>query len=154
MICKFGAYYHSKLNQIDETSAKMKTVFKNNNGLYAIADQSLWSNQDTTRKVDYFFQIAASPKARNAHNLYFGCGITCKGINKKRPDDEAGIAIANSFFHDLPQSFETTLEINYTLTVNSNISIQPDMQYVVNPAGSGIETKNALLGFVRVGIVF
>ena len=154
MICKFGAYYHSKLNQIDEISGKMETVFKYNNGLYAIADQNIWSNEDTTRKVDYFIQFAASPKSRNVHNLYFGCGVTCKGICKKRPDDMTGIAIANSFFHDLPQSYETTIEINYSWIVNSNINIQPDIQYIVNPSGSGIETKNSLLGFMRVGIRF
>jgi porin len=39
----------------------------------------------------------------------------------------------------------------YHFNVTENLYIRPDLQYIVNPAGSGQKLKNAFLGIFRFG---
>jgi porin len=87
---------------------------------------------------------------------YLGGGIVRKGLFG-RPDDLLGFAIARAYIgpaaqktQNLPRA-ETNIEATYQLKANDRFALQPDIQYVVDPAGrSG--ARNALVFGLRVVI--
>jgi porin len=151
---KAGLYYHSRLQAVDDSTSTLTSVFNNNQGLYAIIDQTLWYNTDSTRVLGYFVQAAASPRQSNTHNYYLGGGLTFRGIFKKRINDVIGIAVANAAFHNFVHKHELALEFNYKFELTENIYVQPNIQYLINPAGTDNPVENAVIGFVRFGLRF
>ena len=137
---KFGAYFHEHNDTID--------VEQKNRGFYFVGDQQL---SDTWA---VFSQIGLSPKSLNNHNHYYSLGLNAKGLIAARPDDQFGIAIAYAGIDHSLVGSETTLELTYRLELNKHIYFRPDIQYVINPAGTETKLKNALVGFLRLGVNF
>ena len=137
---KFGAYFHEHNDSID--------IEQENGGFYFIADQSINS------KFSVFSQIGFSPKAKNLHNHFYSLGFSYKNWSKKRPKDQFGVAIAYAGIDGNNIGSETALEMTYLFNLNKYIYIRPDIQYIINPAGTQTKLKNALVGFIRVGVDF
>ena len=136
---KIGVYYHEHIDSLN-------TVHKDG-GFYFVGDQQINS------KLSVFSQIGLSPKKMNKNNRYFSVGINCK-MSDKRPDDQLGLAIAYAGIDGNSVGSETAVELTYKLQVNKNIYLRPDIQYVINPAGTETKLDNALVGFVRFGLEF
>ncbi|GHT35035.1 porin [Bacteroidia bacterium] len=143
---RLGYYYHSKLMEEGET------VFKDDYGFYFIADQDLW--QSGERRVSAFLQFALSPNVNSLHNFYIGGGVNAYGIFGSRANDVAGIALASLGFHRGMHKHETAIEAFYRLQLTRNISLQPDIQYIINPSGSDKKLSNALAGILRFRVDF
>ena len=137
---KFGVYYH----QHNDTIA----VEQKNSGFYFTGDQQI------SDKLYVFSQIGISPKKMNKNNRYFSIGLNCKGPSDKRPNDQVGIAIAYAGIDGNAVGSETAIELTYQLEVTKNIYLRPDIQYIINPAGTEAKLKNALVGFLRFGVEF
>jgi porin len=78
-------------------------------------------------------------------------GININGLFKRRPNDHIGFAIAHAGIDADKVGSETAFELMYHFNVTENLYIRPDLQYIVNPAGSGQKLKNAFLGIFRFG---
>lgn len=150
---KAGTYFHSHLSEMNEETGLPETIFDKNYGFYVIADQTLWQKSDNT-KVGFFAQAAVSPGNINLHNYYFGGGLSCSGLSGEQCDDALGVAFAHAGLNDKNLKSETVIELFYRTTLTENIYIQPDVQYIINPAGSGKNLNNALAAFIRFGIDF
>lgn len=150
---KAGTYYHTHLSQNNETTGIPETVFDKNYGFYLIADQTLWEKSDNSF-IGFFAQIAVSPGNINLHNYYVGGGISCEGLFGNNCDNSIGLAFAHAGLNSSSLKDETVIEVFYRTTVMDNIFIQPDFQYIINPAGSGKNLNNAIAAFVRFGINF
>lgn len=137
---KVGAYYHEHNDTVD--------VEQRNRGFYFVGDQQI------TDKLSVFSQIGLSPKSINKHNHYYSIGCNYTGLFNLRPDDQMGIAIAYAGIDGNAVGSETAVELTYQFELNKNIYIRPDIQYIVNPAGTNVKLNNALVGFVRVGVGF
>ena len=137
---KFGVYYH----QHNDTIA----VEQKNGGFYFTGDQQI------SDKLYVFSQIGISPKKMNKNNRYFSIGLNCKGPSDKRPNDQVGIAIAYAGIDGNAVGSETAIELTYQFEVTKNIYLRPDIQYIINPAGTEAKLKNALVGFLRFGVEF
>jgi len=135
---KLGVYYHQHNDTIN--------VEQQNGGFYFVGDQQL------TDKLSIFSQIGLSPKNKNKNNHYYSLGFSYKGLFNKRPDDQCGIAMAHAGIHDNTIGSETTVELAYRFSITKNIYIKPDIQYIINPAGTDMRLDNALVGFVRFGV--
>lgn len=135
---KFGTYYHEHKDEID--------IEKRNRGFYFVGDQTL------TKQLSAFSQIGLSPKTINKHNHYYSLGLNYKGLLKFRNNDETGIALAYAGVDGNVIGSETTIELTYLYRINKNIYIRPDIQYIINPAGTTNKLDNALVGFIRIGI--
>lgn len=146
---KAGSYYHTHL--IEKTSDGIdETIFHNNYGFYLIADQIIFQNERNS--LGLFVQVAASPANKNQHNYYFGGGINYSGLFSD--SDLAGLAIANALFNENTINNETTIELFYKVNISDYFFLQPDLQYIINPAGLGKSLPNALTGIIRFGINF
>jgi porin len=139
-VYKFGVYFHEHNDSID--------VEQENGGIYVIGDQEL------TDKLSVFSQIGFSPKSKNNHNHFFSLGFNYKSPFRKRPHDLFGMAVAYAGIDRNVIGSETALELTYSYEVCKNIYVRPDIQYIINPAGTGEKLKNALVGFLRFGVEF
>jgi len=151
-IYKLGGYYHSGLSEFDKNTQTKNTVFENNYGFYFIADQNIFEREQ--RKLDLFAQIAVAPKSKNEQDYYIGLGANYFGIFSKKKNDALGFAVAHAGLHTTEHKHETALELYYKYQINDNIAIQPDVQYIINPSGSDEKLSNALVGILRLHIVF
>ncbi|MDP4240490.1 MAG: carbohydrate porin [Bacteroidota bacterium] len=136
---KAGVYYHHHIDTLN--------IESNDGGFYFVGDQQI------TERLSVFSQIGLSPKKMNKNNRYFSIGINCN-VSEKRPDDQFGMAIAYAGIDDNFVGSETAIELTYKLQVNKNSYVRPDMQYIINPAGTETKLGNALVGFIRFGIEF
>ncbi len=144
-----GIYHHSQLIETVEDNR-----YYYNHGFYIIADQMVYSNQGRDGGIGVFGQVAFSPKAFNAHNIYTGMGLSWQGPFTKRGEDKLGIAFTYAGFNDDSRKDESVVEVFYKAQLTENIFIQPDFQYVINPEGTDQNLRNAMVGFVRFGLSF
>lgn len=139
---KIGGYYHE--HQTPDGSV-------NNLGFYIIADQEVLKIKESMFSL--FTQIGFSPKEENNHNYFSSLGVTCKGIGSWI-EDEVGLAVAYASFRNNIVDYETAIELIYKKQLNSYIYIKPDLQYIINPAGTENKLNNAFVGTLRFGFDF
>jgi porin len=151
---KAGYYFHTGLNETNTETGETTEVFAKNYGVYFIADQTIWENANNNHSIGVFAQLALSPANINNHNYYFGGGINYSGISKKQHEDALGIAFACAGFDKSYKQNETTIEAYYKKQISENFSIQPDLQYVIHPAGTDEVLPNALVGLLRFNLNF
>ena len=134
---KFGVYYHQHNDTIDKQ--------QRNGGIYFVGDQQI------TNKLSLFSQIGLSPKRMNKNNYYYSIGFNYKNVCNKRPNDQFGMAVALAGIDGNGIGIETAVELTYKWQINKNLYLRPDIQYIINPAGTSQRLENALVGFMRLG---
>jgi len=151
-IYKAGIYIHTHLlPEEDDHDEDVDTAFRSSNGIYFIGDQMIWRNPGGARDLWAFMQLGYSPKKMNTNNYYIGLGLNFSGLFSLKGKDMAGLAFA---FDGLRGSTgnEIVLELTYLYTVLSFLYLQPDIQYIINPAGTGEHLDNCLAVTLRFGI--
>ena len=156
---KLGGFYHNgDFDSFKDTTASIS----GNYGFYIIADQKIISiDEEVGRSLGLFTQIGVSPKDRSINSLYWALGINFYGPFVKRAEDVFGIAVANalmsSYSVDMSKGVmdksEIAIECFYKLKLTENISLQPEVQYIINP-GVDSSLNNAFVGLIRTYISF
>jgi porin len=149
---KCGFYYHTGAYENDVVGLKSQIIDRNY-GFYLIGDQTIWKGKGGKR-IDLFAQLAWSPGNTNTHNFYVGGGGNYHRLFNCRNENILGIAIATAGFHRGFHKHETIIETFFNYQLNKFIFLQPDFQYIINPAGTNAKLKNALIGFLRFNIQF
>jgi porin len=162
---KAGFWLHS--GDFAAADSSSDTVHPGNGGIYAVVDQRVWrpdGDGDPDRGVGWFGRVAAGPQDRNFIGFYFDGGITCQGLVPSRDADTFGIAFAFGrptadarraleAGGGTPAAAEMVLEATYQCELTPWLSVQPDLQFVINP-GAVTDLRNALVAGVRVSVVF
>jgi porin len=141
-IYKIGFQYHTAKFMDFRDSSDRQGDF----GIYTIIDQPVLAN------AGVFLQLGIAPKSYNLNPLYIGSGINFQDIMKE--GDVLGVAFACATISDVLQdmkSNETVFEFTYHFPVTDNISVQPDIQYIINP-GAVPGYDNAFVGLIRLCI--
>ncbi|MDQ6971415.1 MAG: carbohydrate porin [Mariprofundaceae bacterium] len=134
---KLGAWLHSA----DKIFAGQR--YNNDYGIYALADQPLYSFSAGT-EVSAFMQFGWVPRKRNEITRYYGAGLHLAGLIPRRPDDEAGVAVSNAYTRS---GTEHAVELTWRLALTDGLSVQPDMQWIFNSGG------NAAASSIRVAML-
>jgi len=133
---------------------------RGNVGLYGIADMRLWRSASVAgRGVRGFVRGSFSPSDRNSIDLYVDGGLAMTAPLRSRPNDTIGIGVALALLSPrlrdlaraqnaardgaaLPQppdiplpDAEGVVELSYQAQLRANISVQPNVQYIVHPGG-------------------
>ncbi|MBL4894192.1 MAG: carbohydrate porin, partial [Emcibacter sp.] len=127
-----------------------------NNGLYGILEAPL------TKNITGWLRLGTANSHLNSLKNYIGGGLVFSGPLTARPDDQLGLAFgwarAGDSFKQIifdsgqqPANGEFNFELTYHYKISDNISIQPDIQYVINP-GSSHALKDALVIGIRFQI--
>jgi len=123
--------------------------------IYGIIDQMVWKRDGTEDQgIGIFLQVMAGPGDRNLSNLFIEGGMNWLAPFPERKDDVFGIGFAYLGISPAAQRFsrdlvafgvagstyaadETVVEATYTAPVTSWLTLQPDIQLVLNP-GAGV----------------
>lgn len=150
----FGAWHHTA-----EYADFSDTVRDDNMGAYVIAESELWQSRRAFH-VGGFVQMGFAKEDRNQVARYAGAGLNFFGMIPSRPNDVAGIAVAQARNGDHIMAFDTTLvraetaiEVSYLFSPLSWLILQPDLQYIVDPGGN-VETKDAVVASMRMELAF
>jgi porin len=113
----------------------------------------------------YFFSlINFAPKFNNPEPFYFHTGLVYRGLIPTRDEDQFGIGFAYgnySYYKQLSderrgrpiQTYEGVIEFSYRIQVNKWAYVQPDLQYIIRPGGTGLTQNATVLGF-QLGVTF
>jgi carbohydrate-selective porin OprB len=112
------------------------------------------TEEKSDQGLGWFGRLAYEPQNRNFIDFYFDTGLTYKGLIPTRDGDTLGIAIAYAHLSSGVQETEvdespvsvgaeTALELTYQAQLTKWLSIQPDLQVIINPGGNN-ELKNAI----------
>ena len=145
---KLGAYSHKHRFKKDGV---INSPDYNLVGFYAYGDQEVW--KENNKSLGLFTQLGYSPSDVSTNNYYIGLGTNYTGLFSGNGSDVLGLAFAHQHFTD-GLSSETTIELTYHYKLTKNIFIQPDIQYVINPAGTGETLDNCFTCNMRFGISF
>lgn len=137
-----------------------------NHGWYAIADRYLLGNDDAGSGpvVAGFLRIGQAAERYNPIHNYVGAGITMGRFSRLRPDDELGLAVSVGMNGDdyeearLQEGLgtkrtETNIELTWRAPVTDWLTLQPDIQYVINP-GTDPDLDNAFVIALRFELAF
>ena len=110
---------------------------RGNGGLYGWVAGRL-AGPDEGRRLDGFLMLQAAPRDdRSLQPFAAFAGLTLAAPFASRPDDALNLAVAAGRFSDDSglDGAETVLELNYRYAVSDQLSLRPDLQYVINPGG-------------------
>lgn len=148
---KIGGYAHSHIIEDALNRYLPDSLNQNILGVYLYADQLLW--QGVNRTIALFSQIGYSPSHASHNDFYIGMGINYTGIFAPRRQDQLGLALASMHFSNSQKS-ETALELTYQYLLTESLYLQPDLQYIIHPAGTDNRPANAFGAILRVGLSF
>jgi len=145
--------YTEAFDAIDPSRGRLR----GNSGFYAIADGLLWAAPEGEKTgLSGWLRAGFADRRINPVGLAMSGGLTYTGPFG-RLADQAGFAFSRVGF-GMPArqaalinggaigEAETTLEATYGFNVNSHLSVQPDVQYVISPSGDPALRDALVLG--------
>jgi porin len=118
-------------------------------GVYAFVDGPI------AKSLNAWIRVGVSNPAVDIVSSFFGGGVVWNAPFPSRKSDQAGIAIARAVIsgaaqrgQSLPDA-ETSIEATYLFQATDQLSLQPDLQYIVHPA-SAPHLPNALVIGLRI----
>ncbi len=151
-------------------------------GVYASVDKRLWrEGANEAQGLGGFLRVSAAPGDRNTVSFYFDTGLNYVGLFEGHDSDILGLGFAYARISDRARSFdrdynrakpsatrpvrdyEAAIELSYSYVAAPWWTIQPDIQYIIHPAGfsaapnadrtqSAPAMKNAFVIGVRTAI--
>jgi porin len=178
---KLGMWYNSEqfpdqryandgLLLADPASNGVPLGVRNNWSWYAVADQLVWRPEGAKdRGIGVFARMTGTSGERNLVNFFVNAGVTWKGAISRRPDDTIGLGIGFARISDRARRFdgdvaffsggffpirtsETVLELTYQAPVTPWLTMQPDFQYIFNPAGGVPNPNNPAITIGNVAV--
>jgi porin len=132
-------------------------------GIYGVIDQQVY--QAESRSISLFLRAGYAPSNINVINPYLDGGLNFNGFIPGRDHDVLGFAAARSWIsraynnynqtvNSAPSSTaETVVETTYRVQICPWWTVQPDLQYIIQPGGS-TTSHNALILGCRSSILF
>jgi len=138
-------------------------VYHGDLNVYGIAEKTVYhpigqdGKLDTKKGLDLLAEFVGAPGDRNALQYEFTMGGRYSGLIPGRDNDKVGFGLIYSdngdAFSDASQNAggpglvgETTLELDYQFNPAPWLSIQPDVQYIIDPSGIQGRDNIAVLG--------
>lgn len=121
------------------------------------------SRADDAHGLAGWLRFGVADTRFNRIGRYLGGGLVHTGIVPDRPDDQVGVSFASAGFGDryrrdqsgdggVRDAHELVVEAVYNAVLTPWLSVQPDLQYVVNPGGDTQRADAAVVGFrVKIG---
>jgi porin len=156
---RLGGYYDSK----EFADVATGTSHQGEYCIYFIGEQELWHpDGKSTRTLSAFTRIGFAPPDRSTVTFYGDAGLNFRGIIASRPNDTLGLAFSNVWLSsDLRDQSgrpfrthcEAICEFTYEAALSGHMSIQPDLQVIMNP-GASHPASTAVVSGLRLNIAF
>ncbi|MCC6397790.1 MAG: carbohydrate porin [Bacteroidetes bacterium] len=146
---KAGVYNHDFRVAFNVETNRNETVYTNNYGVYATIDQTVWAD-GSGRSLALFARGSVSPNKCNTNTKFTGAGLGYYGLLWSQGEDMLGLGWVHAGMRDGED--EMTIELTYYGPLTDHFFIQPDVQYVLNPVGTGKALPSCLVGTIRFGV--
>ena len=158
----FGAYYSTwEYAQFGSTQSAANAY-----GFYWHADQQVYQEAPgSDQGLTLWTAFVLSPQENIAKIPFqWNCGVAYQGVVPQRDQDIAMFGLAYGSFSDDygnagnayngdPVSYEMALEWGYRVQFNRFLYAQPNIQYIVQPGGTG-SIPNAFVLGLQIGVTF
>ncbi|MTW22115.1 carbohydrate porin [Allochromatium palmeri] len=161
---KVGGYYMTgtfqNLESTDNATATGSAMG------WVLGDQMLYRERPGSERGLWGFGalVFSFTNDTNPMPWYFNTGLVYQGLFESRPRDTTGLAITSGWFGNevnvarraqglAEKDYEAVIELNHQFVLGRGISVQPDIQYIIRPAGTG-DIDNALAIGARVVVNF
>jgi porin len=131
-------------------------------GMYAVFDQTLWQQPAspgaaTGRGVGLFAQYGRADSDISAIDQHIGAGFAWTGPipTNARSTDVLGVGATYAHLSSdahFVSDYELAIEAFYKLQITPWLNVQPDLQYILHPGGTG--RPDALVTTLRVELDF
>ncbi|MBX2822440.1 MAG: carbohydrate porin, partial [Rhodothermaceae bacterium] len=158
--------YTAPQDEIVNTDERgVPSTSKGNRGWYVLMESTVFNeSQNTSDGLTLYGRMGASDKTYNDIGFSWSAGLVYNGLIPGRSSDAVGLAITSIYaggdFQNAAsisglqlQTAESVIEFTYKLSVAKWLTIQPDLQYVINP-GLGLQADKTLAAGGRVMIGF
>jgi porin len=150
-----GGYYDSNQYAWISNPGRQQT---GNYGFYLLGEQMVYrpDGPGSTQGLSLFGALIYAPQQRiNPMPWFASAGASYRGLVPGRDKDTAGFALYyGGFSRDLPgQTYELVLEWTYAIAVTRWLTVQPDVQYVINPGGRS-SVGNAIVVGAQLTVEF
>lgn len=146
--------FKTNINDQLEGSYKIGVAWQtaqNNIEVHFCGEQEFWKKDE--RSMAAFLMAAYSPQSLSENYVHLGGGFHFGGVFSKQGKDNLGIAVSSSLSAN-DYKHETVVELTYQYVFNEHFFLQPDFQYIINPAAGEDTYKSPLFMALRVGIDF
>jgi porin len=171
---KAGIYYngatcrdlYSDINGSSFAVTKLdKKKHIGNYNVYLIADQMIYREKGTTDQgLTPLVCATIGPESINKFPFFLMGGLIYKGLVPGRNNDTTAVQMAYAKYSDKikdsqasvgssPQQYEIALEFTHKIMITKWMFMQPDLQYIISPGGTGNIDDALVLGF-RFGLTF
>jgi len=143
-----GGYYDSNQYSYLGNPGRQQT---GNYGFYVMVEQMVYRDGGTgsAKGLSLFGALIHAPQESiNVMPWFASAGVSYRGAVPGRDRDTAAFALYyGGFSRDLPgQTYELVLEWTYAIAVGRRLTVQPDLQYVINPGGLSSIGNAVVLG--------
>ncbi len=149
---KFGVYYDT--GQFNELS-DVESTRDGNYGFYVVTDQMVYREPGAgSQGLTLWATATYAPEDEiNLFPLFLSGGFEYEGVFPGRDNDAAGFGFAyGKLSRDLEdQDYEIGLEGTYIFQVTPWLGLQPDVQLIVHPGGSG-SIPDALVAGMQLSV--
>ena len=158
---KLGAFYDSKSFGDPSNDGS----HHGDHGMYVMADQSLYrdplSGKDEPHGLNAFARAGVAPQADRNVVIFDGeAGLNYAGLFASRGKDITGLAFAFTRLGDAyarandgSSRHEAIIELTQLMVMGNHFTLQPDVQYILNPGGLGF-TRNAFAAGLRFTVYY
>jgi porin len=142
-----GSYYNSNRfeNLADSDKAR-----HGNYGLYFYMDQAVYREEGSTgnQGLTPFLTATFAPLEEvNTFPYFVAGGLVYRGLIPGRDNDTTSWGFAyGQFSNSLNETYEMVLELTHNFQLTPWLSIQPDLQYIIRPGGTGNISDAFVLG--------
>lgn len=163
-VYKVGGYWMS--GDFRDLGRTDNATTSGNAMVWLLADQMLYRAQPgSDRGLSAFGALVFSLDDKvNQMDNYFNAGLLYQGLFGPRPRDITGLAVTTGWYSDrlnkarqeqgqADKDYEAVVELNHKFVLTRGISVTPDLQYLIRPAGTG-DIDNALLLGAKLSIQF
>lgn len=161
-----GWFYSAEVDRIASAAADGTGDRRSgNHGMYLLGERVVYREpRAPQRGLTAFVRLGFADSEVNAVGGYAGGGAVYTGPFPARPQDRLGLGVAAAMAgHDFEQASEAAgvpvdgaevaIELTYQMPLTPWLSLQPDLQYIVNP-GFADAVRDALALGIRVEIAF
>ncbi|MBI9072104.1 MAG: carbohydrate porin [Melioribacteraceae bacterium] len=152
-----GWYYTSEFEDIagqNELGNPLK--HKGTFGIYAYGEKYLLKT-GSSGSLAGFLRVGMADSKVNQVDYYIGGGLIYYGLFNE--NDQLGLAVASAHNSDecrcatALDPYETNIELTYSTNIFEWLSIQPDIQYIINPSAEA-NIENSLVVGTRISVGF
>lgn len=127
-----------------------------NRGAYLSLEKTFHREEDPEQGLAGFLRAGVASGRVNPIETYLGGGLVYTGLFEGRDQDRLGLAFNTGFAgkeylrSGAYDGHETALELTYAFNLNDNLSLQPEVQYILNPGFDASLDNSLVLGLRAV----